>query len=466
MPYSSPTTRDATWSISPLDGRYYNKIKDLSKYWSEAALIGARVRVEAHWILHLADLLPDLRRTLSSELRGFLAAAAQEAPEDCHAKVKAIEASTNHDVKAVEYYLRDELNARGAQSHLTCFLHFACTSEDINNLAYALLLNDYRREVLLPTVDKLITKLAHNAQTYRALPMLARTHGQSATPTTLGKEWAVFAHRVAKLRRSLADLAIEAKLNGAVGNFNAHYAAFPNLDWLKISRDLVETRLGLIWNPLTTQIENHDSLIAFTDTLKRLNLVLTGMARDIWSYIAIGYFKQTHTPGEVGSSTMPHKVNPIDFENAEGNLGLASAMAGHFCDKLLISRWQRDLSDSTVLRNLGSMFAYSQIAYSALLKGLAKLEPNSAKIAADLDQATEVLAEPVQTLMRKHGISDAYERLKAATRGQVFSRDDLSKLVDSCTQLPEETKAYLKALTPAKYLGIAANLVDQYLPRQ
>jgi adenylosuccinate lyase len=452
------------WAVTPLDGRYFSKIEPLKDYCSEAALILYRTRVECEWFLHLSEL-PEMRPFLrltpdqQAQLQQFTLERRSLLPEE----VKAFERATNHDVKAVEYYIQQELKRAGIDRDALAFVHFACTSEDINNLSYALMCKDLREKVLLPALDGIIRDLTAKAQLYADLPMLSRTHGQTATPTTMGREFAVFAHRLLRLRRRFAAQTIEGKINGAVGNYNAHVSAFPGLDWRTVARSFIETKLGLTQNTLTTQIENHDSLVEFTSVLAHANTVLIGLCRDVWSYISIGYFTQSVTAGEVGSSTMPHKVNPIDFENAEGNLGVACSLAGHFADKLPVSRWQRDLSDSTVLRTLGVFFGHTLLAWKALRTGLGKITANPEPVAGDLNEAWEVLAEPFQTVMRKHGIADAYDRLKAATRGKHVTRDALHALIDTCNAVPAAEKDRLKAMRPDTYLGLARELTRDFV---
>lgn len=455
---------DQLFAISAVDGRYRNKLEALAPHVSEAGLIAYRLRVEAEWVLHLASY-PGLRNELplNSRTREVLEQLAGQAPATACQRIKELERTTNHDVKAVEYYLRETLGEAGADNKTLAFIHFACTSEDINNLSYALMLSEVRRLVVLPEMDRILQKLEEMATTYKDLSMLARTHGQSASPTTLGKELAVFAHRLLRQRQKLSALQLEGKMSGAVGNYNAHLAAYPDLDWVELARSFIEDRLGLQQNLLTTQIENHDSMVEYGQHLQHFNTILIGLCRDIWSYISIEYFRQESKAGEVGSSTMPHKVNPIDFENAEGNFGVANALASHFSDKLPISRWQRDLSDSTVQRTLGTFLGHSVLGYQSLLKGLGKITANPDAIARDLEQAHEVLAEAIQTCMRRYGVVDAYERLKHATRGQKVQREDLLQLIDSCQELPEAEKKRLKAMTPTTYTGCAAALVDRFV---
>ncbi len=453
-------------AVSPLDGRYRTQLTGLGDIASESGLIGYRLYVEAQWLLHLANepqLKPFIKMTdhVAQALKEFT-----PPPLDPNiaARVKGIERTTNHDVKAVEYHLRDYLTNISASPETLSFIHFACTSEDINNLSYALMLKDARDRRVTPLLDQLLKELSSKSVAHAALPMLSRTHGQTASPTTLGKELAVFGRRLLRQRRTLVALPIEGKINGAVGNYNAHVVAFPEVDWPEVSRSFIKRRLGLSFNPLTTQIENHDSLVEFVTTLSHINTILIGLSRDIWGYISLGYFRQEVREGEVGSSTMPHKVNPIDFENAEGNLGLANALARHFAEKLPISRWQRDLSDSTVLRSLGSLLGHTELGWRSFLKGLGKIAVDHDRLSADLSQAWEVLAEPVQTVMRRYGVVDAYERLKAATRGRpTVTRDVLHVLVDECTQLPPAAKAQLKAMTPAQYVGLGERLTHEFV---
>ncbi|MBM4252723.1 MAG: adenylosuccinate lyase [Deltaproteobacteria bacterium] len=454
---------DNLWAISPLDGRYGGQLSGLGRFVSEGALIRYRAQVEVQWVLHLA-VLPETQKylELSPACAAVLRELATSKADDWQRLVKEIERTTNHDVKAVEYYLQERLKAAGATNKTLAFIHFACTSEDINNLAYALMLRDLREHRILPLLQEILQDLAAKAAEYAALPMLARTHGQTATPTTLGKELAVFGHRLQRQMIFLNALQIDGKINGAVGNYNAHVAAFPELDWPRVARSFVEERLGLSFNPLTTQIENHDSLVEFAGVLAHINTLLIGLSRDIWSYVSIGYFKQRVKAGEVGSSTMPHKVNPIDFENAEGNFGIANAIARHFADKLPISRWQRDLSDSTVLRAIGELVGHSELGWRSLLRGLGKIIAAPAAIERDLGEAWEVLAEPVQTVMRRHGVVDAYERLKAATRGKAVTRETLLAVIADCQELPAEVKKQLSAMTPTGYTGLAEKLARDF----
>jgi adenylosuccinate lyase len=443
-------------ALSPVDGRYRKSADSLRSVLSESGLIRERVRIEAAWLLSLADSVPQLlAQPLPEPVRQLAASLALEPGDDAPAAVKAIEARINHDVKAVEYFLRDKLAAKGATPAVLELVHFGCTSEDINNLAYARMLRA-ARTVLSGELDKLIEKLRGFAHEHAALAMLARTHGQTASPTTLGKE---FANVVARLRRARARLdkvEILGKWNGAVGNFNAHVAALPKVDWPKVSRLFVESQ-GLAWNEFSTQIEPHDWIGEYCDALAAINTILVDFARDTWGYISLGYLRQRAVAGEVGSSTMPHKVNPIDFENAEGNLGIANALLHHFAAKLPISRWQRDLTDSTVLRNVGVALAHSLIAWNALQRGLGKIAADPRAIAADLDGAHEVLGEALQTALRAAGVPNGYELLKDFTRGSDVDAAGLGAFIDKLP-LPAAERTRLKALAPQQYLGLAAEM--------
>ncbi len=442
-------------AVSPIDGRYGDKTGVLRDIFSEYGLIKRRVLVEVRWLQQLAAHpriaeVPELSAEASARLEQLLA----DFGPDAAARVKAIEATTNHDVKAVEYFLKETIADTPELTAVSEFVHFACTSEDINNLCHALMLRDGVEGVLRPALGRIENRLAGFAREHAALPMLSRTHGQTASPTTVGKE---FANVVARLRRQLDALdrcEYLGKINGAVGNYNAHLAAYADVDWPGNARAFVEA-LGLSFNPYTTQIEPHDYMAELFDTLARINTLLVDFSRDVWGYVALGYFRQKAIAGEVGSSTMPHKINPIDFENAEGNLGLANALFGHLAGKLPVSRWQRDLTDSTVLRNMGVAFGYSLIAYASLEKGLGKLEVDAARLAADLDDGWEVLAEAVQTVMRRHGIEQPYEKLKDLTRGQGITAERLGAFIDGLA-LPETARGELRALTPESYTGNAA----------
>ncbi len=448
----------ALTALSPLDGRYRDKIEILSPYFSEAGLIRYRVRVEMEWLKALAldpgiEELPPFSAGTMAEIDRLI-----EGFEETQAgQVKAVERETNHDVKAVEYWLREALSGNTEAASALSFLHFACTSEDINNLCYGLMLRDSRERVMLPALDSLIERLRQLAHQLAGLPMLSRTHGQPATPTTLGKEMANFVYRLKRQRKRIAQVELLGKINGAVGNYNAHLVAYPDVDWEAFGRRFV-VGLGLAFNPLTTQIEPHDCIAELLDAYAAANRVLLDLNRDLWGYISLGYFNQKMKAGEVGSSTMPHKVNPIDFENSEGNLGIANALLEHLAAKLPISRWQRDLSDSTALRNLGSALGYGLLACEACLRGLNKLEANPGALAADLDATWEVLAEPIQTVMRRYGVPDAYEQLKSLTRGQArMTREALHEFIATLS-IPGADKQRLLALTPANYTGHAARL--------
>jgi adenylosuccinate lyase len=447
----------ALTALSPLDGRYAAKVEPLRPIFSEYGLMKRRISVEVRWLLALADA-PDVSEVASfpPAAREALMRIADDFSEDDAARIKAIERTTNHDVKAVEYFIKERIADHADLAKAAEFVHFACTSEDINNLAYALMLRDARADVLLPALDALISQLRERAHALAAVPMLSRTHGQTASPTTLGKEFANVIARLERQRRLIAAVEIPGKINGAVGNYNAHVVAYPNVDWPAFSRRFVES-LGLAWNAYTTQIEPHDGIAELCDAIRRANTILIDLARDLWGYISLGYFRQALKAGEVGSSTMPHKVNPIDFENAEGNLGIANALFAHFSEKLPISRWQRDLTDSTVLRALGTAFGHTEIALEALARGFGKLNPDPARIAQDLDASWEVLAEAVQTVMRRYGLPEPYEQLKALTRGERITREALQAFVRGLA-LPEEVKQRLLALTPATYIGLASDL--------
>jgi adenylosuccinate lyase len=450
----------ALTALSPLDGRYREKVAKLSDQFSEFGLIRYRVRVEIEWLKALADAgLPEIN-PLSPVTIGELDRIAQDFSIADGEAVKTIEARTNHDVKAIEYWLREKLSANSEIARITRFIHFACTSEDINNLCHALMLKDSRAHVLLPAIDAVIEKLTGVAHATAGMPMLSRTHGQPATPSTLGKEMANTVHRLRRQHVRISGVSITAKINGAVGNYNAHLAAYPDFDWEKFCRSFVE-RLGFEFNPYTTQIEPHDCIAELFDAYAGLNTVLLDLDRDIWGYISIGYFKQRVKEGEVGSSTMPHKVNPIDFENSEGNLGIANALLSHLSSKLPVSRWQRDLTDSTALRNMGVALGYSLLAYDACLRGLGKLEPDEKRLAADLDANWEVLAEPIQTVMKRYGIEDAYEQLKVLTRGKGgINRESLHQFIRGLA-IPAMEKERLLQLTPAAYTGVAAQLAKK-----
>ncbi|MEM9243210.1 MAG: adenylosuccinate lyase [Pseudomonadota bacterium] len=444
-------------AISPIDGRYGSKTECLRPLFSEYALIKYRLFVEIAWIQTLAEA-PAIEELspLDKDSQSFLTALFDHFKIEDARAVKTFEKQCNHDVKSVEYFLQSKLDQHDTLKAIKSFIHFACTSEDINNLAYACILKQ-AKEITVQEIDKLIETLAQFAHQYADIAMLARTHGQAATPTTFGKEMAVYVARLRQQRDRLANVAIVGKCNGATGNYNAHLIAYPDVDWQQLSRHLVEKKLDLTWTTYTTQIEPHDYVAELMHALMRCNSILLDFARDIWNYIAMHYLKQKPLAGEVGSSTMPHKVNPIDFENAEGNIGIANALMAHFADKLTISRLQRDLSDSTVFRNIGMGFAYSAIAYQSLSKGIEKIEINAEKMADDLDNNWEVLAEAIQTVMRRYGIADAYEQLKSMTRGKKLTPQIFQAFIE---QLPisEQDKIRLKNLTPHHYLGLATTL--------
>ncbi|MDQ6977713.1 MAG: adenylosuccinate lyase [Ghiorsea sp.] len=445
----------ALTALSPLDGRYANKVGDLRPIFSEFGLIKARVLVEVRWLQMLAAH-QDIQEvsSLSAEANAFLDVIVDNFSEADAQAVKDIEKTTNHDVKAVEYFLKDKVKDQAELNAVSEFIHFACTSEDINNLSYGLMLKEARDTVLLPALDKTIATMENMASDMAAMPMLARTHGQPASPTTMGKEWMNVVARLDRQRAQIADVVISGKINGATGNFNAHLIAYPEVDWLNTSKNFVES-LGLAWSPYTTQIEPHDYIAELNQATSRFNTIIIDFCRDIWSYISIGFFKQKVIAGEVGSSAMPHKVNPIDFENAEGNLGLANAMLHHLAEKLPISRWQRDLTDSTVLRNLGVGFGYTMLALSSLERGMSKLEVNSDKMLEDLDNTWEVLAEAVQTVMRRYALDNPYEQLKALTRGKGINAERMREFIENL-DIPDDAKTRLKDITPADYIGNAA----------
>ena len=457
-------------AVSPLDGRYAAKLAPLRPIMSELGYMQRRVQVELAWFIALSDAGFDEFKPLSGEARAYLAELLRDFSEADGAAIKAVEKTTNHDVKAVEYWIKDKFEGRPELQAAAEFVHFACTSEDINNTSHALQLKAGRDTVLLPQLDTVIAKLRELAHAYAAVPMLSRTHGQTASPTTVGKELANVVVRLASARDRIAQVKLLAKMNGAVGNYNAHLSAWPDFDWEAFSRRVVEAPaagepgsnaakpgLGLTFQPYSIQIEPHDYMAELFDAVARANTILIDLARDVWGYISVGYFKQKTKAGEIGSSTMPHKVNPIDFENAEGNLGLANAVLRHLSEKLPISRWQRDLTDSTVLRNMGVALGYAVLAYQSLMTGLNKLELNEAALAADLDASWEVLAEPIQTVMRRFGVPGAYEKLKDATRGQAVTREALHALIRSL-EIPQAEKDRLLALTPSGYIGKAADL--------
>ncbi|MCC8464495.1 MULTISPECIES: adenylosuccinate lyase [Photorhabdus] len=447
-------------AVSPIDGRYGDKVSALRTIFSEFGLLKFRVQVEVRWLQKLAECA-EIKEVpaFDTDANAYLNEIIANFNEQDAMRIKTIERTTNHDVKAVEYFLKEKVAHVPALHQVSEFIHFACTSEDINNLAYALMLQTAREEVLLPQWRQMIDTIKKMASEYRDLPLLSRTHGQPATPSTVGKEFANVAHRMERQYRQLEQAEILGKINGAVGNYNAHIAAYPQVDWHQFSETFV-TSLGITWNPYTTQIEPHDYIAELFDTIARFNTILIDFDRDIWGYIALNHFKQKTVAGEIGSSTMPHKVNPIDFENSEGNLGLANAVFSHLASKLPISRWQRDLTDSTVLRNLGVGLGYALIAYQATMKGLNKLEVNEQHLLDELDQNWEVLAEPIQTVMRRYGIEKPYEKLKELTRGKRVNGEGMKTFIDGL-DLPEEEKIRLKAMTPANYIGRAITLVDE-----
>ncbi len=446
-------------ALSPLDGRYELKVAELQEAFSEFALVRCRVLVEVLWLKALCAEpgIPECRALTKEEALQLDAIIVGFTPEEAE-KVKAIEKTTNHDVKAVEYYLKEKV-AGTSLDELAEFWHFACTSEDINNLSHALMLKQ-GREIIAVEQNKLIADLTAKAKAWKAVPLLARTHGQTASPTTVGKELAVFVSRLRRAAKVFQTLEIRGKLNGAVGNYNAHLSAYPDVDWPKLAKGVIEKELGLKQNPFTIQIEPHDYMAELFDALARFNTILLDFDRDIWSYISFACFKQKTIKGEIGSSTMPHKVNPIDFENSEGNIGLANALLRHMSEKLPVSRLQRDLTDSTVLRNMGVAFGYALLAYSSTLKGLGKLELNETKLAADLDNAWEVLAEPIQTVMRKAGIEKPYEKLKELTRGKTINQAAIRDFIQGL-ELAEVDKTRLLKMTPASYIGRAIQIVDE-----
>ncbi|MBC7488952.1 MAG: adenylosuccinate lyase [Glaciimonas sp.] len=444
-------------ALSPLDGRYAAKTDKLRTILSEAGFMHYRVKVEISWLQALSNAGFSEIKPFSSAANAQLDKIAAGFIESDAARVKEIEAVTNHDVKAVEYWLKEQVKDVPELVSASEFIHFACTSEDINNTSHGMMLKAARDTVLLPSLQQLIAKLTTLAHANAELPMLSRTHGQPASPTTLGKEMANIVARLQRAIKRIAEVEILGKMNGAVGNYNAHLSAYPTFEWETFAKNVIEQRLGLIYNPYTIQIEPHDYMAELFDAIARTNTILLDLNRDIWGYIALGYFKQRLKAGEIGSSTMPHKVNPIDFENSEGNLGMANAVLKHMSEKLPVSRWQRDLTDSTVLRNIGVGFGYTLLAYDSCLRGLNKLEVNPARMAEDLDNTWEVLAEPVQTVMRRYGIENPYEQLKELTRGKGISRDALQVFIAQLA-IPHEAKDYLLAMTPANYLGDAAQL--------
>jgi adenylosuccinate lyase len=457
----TPTASNSTLSaLSPLDGRYAAKTDKLRPILSEAGFMHHRVKVEIAWLQALSQAGFDEIKPFSPQANAHLEQMAAQFSEADAARIKEIEAVTNHDVKAVEYWLKEQVKDVPELVAASEFIHFGCTSEDINNTSHGMMLKAARDGVLLPALQALIARLTDIAHVNAALPMLSRTHGQTASPTTLGKEMANVVARLQRAIKRIADVEILGKMNGAVGNYNAHLSAYPGFDWQAFSKDVIEQRLGLAFNPYTIQIEPHDYMAELFDAIARTNTILLDLNRDIWTYVSLGYFKQKLKAGEIGSSTMPHKVNPIDFENSEGNLGLANAVLKHMAEKLPVSRMQRDLTDSTVLRNIGVGFGYTLLAYDSCLRGLNKLEVNAARLEQDLDANWEVLAEPVQTVMRRYGIANPYEQLKELTRGKGITKDALREFILTLA-IPQDAKDLLLAMTPANYTGIAAQLAAE-----
>ena len=451
-------------ALSPLDGRYAAKLAPLRTLLSEYGLMHRRVQVEVEWFIALSDAGFTEFEPLSEAARGLLRSLVVRFSEADAQAIKDIEKTTNHDVKAVEYWLKSRFDGHAEFRAAGEFVHFACTSEDINNTSHALMLKAARGEVLLPALDGLTQTLTTLARQFAAVPMLARTHGQTASPTTVGKEIANVAARLATAAVRIAAVQPLAKMNGAVGNYNAHVSAYPDFDWEAFSRQVVEERLGLAFNAYTIQIEPHDWMAELFDAVARANTILIDWSRDVWGYVSLGYFKQRTKAGEIGSSTMPHKVNPIDFENAVGNFGLANALLGHMSRTLPVSRWQRDLTDSTVLRNMGVALGHAWLGCDSLARGMGKLEVNERALTDDLEGAWEVLAEPIQTVMRRYGAAEPYERLKALTRGQAITREAIAAFIDTLVEVPAAERARLKALTPALYTGLAAELATRFEP--
>ena len=455
------TTQLSTLSaLSPLDGRYASKTDALRPWLSEAAFMKQRVRVEVHWLIALSQAkLPDFPSFSQSAEKVLLALVENFSDTDAE-RIKAIEAVTNHDVKAVEYWMKEKVAGQAELEKASEFIHFACTSEDINNTSHGLMLTGARKEVIVPKLKEVLAALTAIALSNASVPMLSRTHGQPASPTTLGKEMANIAKRLERAIINIEKVSFLGKMNGAVGNYNAHLSAYPDVDWESFSKEVIEKRLGLEFNPYTIQIEPHDYMAELFDAIARANTILLDMNRDIWGYISVGYFKQKTKAGEIGSSTMPHKVNPIDFENSEGNLGIANALLKHLSEKLPISRWQRDLTDSTVLRNLGTALGHSLLAYDSALRGLGKLETNPSRLAEDLDNCWEVLAEPIQTVMRRFGVPNPYEQLKELTRGKGITPEGLKTFIQGL-DIPADAKKSLLEMTPASYVGMAVELAER-----
>ncbi|MDN4037344.1 adenylosuccinate lyase [Massilia sp. YIM B02443] len=457
---STPAISPTLSALSPLDGRYASKTDKLRPILSETGFMHHRVKVEIAWLQALSQAGFAEIKPFSLEANAHLERMAADFSEQHAARIKEIEAVTNHDVKAVEYWLKEQVKDVPELVAASEFIHFACTSEDINNTSHGMMLKAARDGVLLPALQAIIAKLTEIAHTNAALPMLSRTHGQTASPTTLGKEFANVVARLQRAVKRIADVEILGKMNGAVGNYNAHLSAYPEFDWPTFSKNVIEQRLGLTFNPYTIQIEPHDYMAEMFDAIARTNTILLDLNRDIWTYVSLGYFKQKLKAGEIGSSTMPHKVNPIDFENSEGNLGLANSVLRHMADKLPVSRMQRDLTDSTVLRNIGVGFGYALLAYDSCLRGLNKLEVNAARLEQDLDANWEVLAEPVQTVMRRYGVANPYEQLKELTRGKGITREALREFIGTLA-VPQEAKDLMLAMTPANYTGLAAKLAAE-----
>ena len=452
-----PKTLSTLNALSPIDGRYASKTDDLRLWLSEAAFMRQRVKVEVHWLIALAHSKLPQMPSFDQTSEAYLLQLVEQFSEQDAKRIKEIEAVTNHDVKAVEYWLKEQVKGQDQLEKASEFIHFACTSEDINNTSHGMMLNGSVHQVMLPKLEALLDCLVNLAIDNAAIPMMSRTHGQPASPTTLGKEMANIAKRLERSIEQIRGVQMFGKMNGAVGNYNAHVAAYPDFDWESFCRAVVEDRLGLVFNPYTIQIEPHDAMAELFDAFARANTILLDMNRDIWGYISLGYFKQKTKDGEIGSSTMPHKVNPIDFENSEGNLGLANALLRHLSEKLPISRWQRDLTDSTVLRNLGTAFGHTLIAYDSAIRGLLKLETNPSRLAEDLDQSWEVLAEPIQTVMRRFGVPNPYEQLKTLTRGKNITKEDLQNFIHQL-DIPQDARDRLLLMTPSNYLGKAIEL--------
>jgi adenylosuccinate lyase len=455
------TTQLSTLSaLSPLDGRYASKTDALRPWLSEAAFMRQRVQVEVHWLIALSQAkLPDFP-SFSAAAEAVLLKLVSDFSDADAQRIKAIEAVTNHDVKAVEYWMKEKVAGHAELEKASEFIHFACTSEDINNTSHGLMLKGARQDVILPKLKEVLASLTNLAVLNADIPMLSRTHGQPASPTTLGKEMANVAMRLERAIKNIENVPLLGKMNGAVGNYNAHLSAYPDVDWESFSKEVVEKRLGLQFNPYTIQIEPHDYMAELFDAVARANTILLDLNRDIWGYISVGYFKQKTKAGEIGSSTMPHKVNPIDFENSEGNLGIANALLKHLSEKLPVSRWQRDLTDSTVLRNLGTALGHSLLAYDSVLRGLGKLETNPVRLAEDLDNCWEVLAEPVQTVMRRYGVPNPYEQLKELTRGKGITPEGLKTFIQGLA-IPDDAKESLLKMTPASYIGKAVELAKR-----